>query len=163
MPLQQLHVLLTYTCNFECDHCFVYSGPGAPGILTIGQVRTLLEQAQRGREQRVLGARVDGDLIGVDRLTGAARVRSGDFRAQLALPVHVGVVVASAPQAVDSGVDHYRRRLLAGLLADAQHYDVLAGVAARQGSVVHVPGVDGFPCYALHQRRIVHAAPRRLL
>ena len=47
MPLEQLHVLLTYTCNFECDHCFVYSGPKAPGIFTIDQVRQLLDQAQQ--------------------------------------------------------------------------------------------------------------------
>lgn len=46
MSLEQLHILLTYTCNLECDHCFVYSGPDAPGTFSIGQVRDLLDQAQ---------------------------------------------------------------------------------------------------------------------
>jgi len=47
MTLRQLHVLLTYTCNFECDHCFVYAGPRAGGVLTIDQVRSLLDQADQ--------------------------------------------------------------------------------------------------------------------
>ncbi len=45
MPLDQVHILLTYTCNFACDHCFVYSGPDAAGTMTIGQVHRLLDQA----------------------------------------------------------------------------------------------------------------------
>jgi len=27
MNVNGLHLLLTYQCNFECDHCFVYSHP----------------------------------------------------------------------------------------------------------------------------------------
>lgn len=46
MAPEQLHVLLTYTCNFECDHCFVYSGPEAQGTFTIDRLRKLLDQAQ---------------------------------------------------------------------------------------------------------------------
>jgi MoaA/NifB/PqqE/SkfB family radical SAM enzyme len=26
-----IHFLLTYTCNFECDHCFLYCGPKSQG------------------------------------------------------------------------------------------------------------------------------------
>jgi len=25
--IKEVHFLLTYTCNFECDHCFLYCGP----------------------------------------------------------------------------------------------------------------------------------------
>lgn len=46
MAVEQLHVLLTYACNFECDHCFVYSGPDAPGTFSIGQLRDLLDQSR---------------------------------------------------------------------------------------------------------------------
>jgi MoaA/NifB/PqqE/SkfB family radical SAM enzyme len=46
VALEQLHILLTYSCNFECDHCFVYSGPEAAGTFSIGRVRDLLDQAQ---------------------------------------------------------------------------------------------------------------------
>jgi hypothetical protein len=43
--LSQLHILLTYTCPFECDHCFVYSSPTAEGTLTIGEIERILQQA----------------------------------------------------------------------------------------------------------------------
>ncbi len=43
--LMGIHVLLTYMCNLECDHCFVYSGPSATGTFTLGQLRDLLDEA----------------------------------------------------------------------------------------------------------------------
>ncbi len=42
---EQVHILLTYNCNFECDHCFVYSGPEAEGTFTPSRLRSLLDQA----------------------------------------------------------------------------------------------------------------------
>lgn len=46
--LEQVHFLLTYRCIFECDHCFVYSGPGAPDTtFTVGQVESVLAEAAR--------------------------------------------------------------------------------------------------------------------
>ena len=42
-----LHFLFTYTCLFECDHCFVYSGPQAEGTFTIGRIREVLEEAKK--------------------------------------------------------------------------------------------------------------------
>jgi len=43
--LSEIHFLLTYRCNFECDHCFLYCSPSTPGTFTIQQVDDLLEQA----------------------------------------------------------------------------------------------------------------------
>ena len=43
--LSEIHFLLTYRCNFECDHCFLYSSPSTPGTFTIQQVDDVLEQA----------------------------------------------------------------------------------------------------------------------
>lgn len=43
--LTGIHFLLTYTCNMECDHCFVYSGPNAKGTFTLSQIREVLEDA----------------------------------------------------------------------------------------------------------------------
>lgn len=43
--LTGLHFLLTYMCNSECDHCFVYSSPTAPGTFTSEQIRELLDEA----------------------------------------------------------------------------------------------------------------------
>ena len=45
MPLSEIHFLLTYRCNLECDHCFLYCSPSAPGTFTIQQVEEVLDQA----------------------------------------------------------------------------------------------------------------------
>ena len=43
--LTGIHFLLTYICNFECDHCFLYCGPNSKGTFTLEQIRTVLEEA----------------------------------------------------------------------------------------------------------------------
>ncbi len=42
--LTGIHFLLTYNCTYECDHCFLYSGPHAEGTFTIEKVKTVLRQ-----------------------------------------------------------------------------------------------------------------------
>lgn len=42
--LKAVHFLLTYRCNLECDHCFVYSGPTAKGTFTLPQIRRVLDE-----------------------------------------------------------------------------------------------------------------------
>jgi MoaA/NifB/PqqE/SkfB family radical SAM enzyme len=44
--LTGVHLLLTYACTLECDHCFVYSGPYADGTMTLAEIRSVLEQAR---------------------------------------------------------------------------------------------------------------------
>jgi len=46
MKLNGLHLLLTYQCNFECDHCFVWGSPNQSGTMSLGQLRNILTQAQ---------------------------------------------------------------------------------------------------------------------
>jgi MoaA/NifB/PqqE/SkfB family radical SAM enzyme len=45
--LTGIHFLLSYTCNFECDHCFVFSGPAVGGTFTIRQIQEVLEEAMK--------------------------------------------------------------------------------------------------------------------
>ncbi len=45
--LTGIHFILTYMCNFECDHCFLYCSPKSEGTFTINQVRDVLEEAQK--------------------------------------------------------------------------------------------------------------------
>ncbi len=45
--LTGLHFLLTYMCNLECDHCFVYSSPKAKGTFTLKGIRMALEEASK--------------------------------------------------------------------------------------------------------------------
>jgi MoaA/NifB/PqqE/SkfB family radical SAM enzyme len=44
--LRELHLLLTYQCTFERDHCFVWGSPNQTGTMTIAQVRRLLGQGR---------------------------------------------------------------------------------------------------------------------
>ena len=46
MKLSGLHILLTYQCTYECDHCFVWGSPWQSGTLTLEQVRDILRQAR---------------------------------------------------------------------------------------------------------------------
>lgn len=40
-----LHFLLTYECTYECDHCFLFSGPRSGGTFTLQQIETALREA----------------------------------------------------------------------------------------------------------------------
>jgi MoaA/NifB/PqqE/SkfB family radical SAM enzyme len=45
--LTGIHFLLTYTCSFECDHCFLYCSPRAEGTFTLAQIRNVLDEAKK--------------------------------------------------------------------------------------------------------------------
>jgi hypothetical protein len=45
VKLTGLHLLLTYQCNFECDHCFVWGSPWQEGTMTLPEIRHILRQA----------------------------------------------------------------------------------------------------------------------
>jgi organic radical activating enzyme len=42
--LTGIHFLLTYECNFECDHCFLYCGPHVNGTFTLDQLRKAFDE-----------------------------------------------------------------------------------------------------------------------
>ncbi|MBU0704489.1 MAG: radical SAM protein, partial [Chloroflexi bacterium] len=44
--LTSLHLLLTYQCNYECDHCFVWGSPSQEGVMTLAQIRDIYRQAR---------------------------------------------------------------------------------------------------------------------
>ncbi|MCL5283763.1 MAG: radical SAM protein [Armatimonadetes bacterium] len=45
--LTGIHILLSYKCTYECDHCFVYSSPRAKGTITAGRIRGALDEARK--------------------------------------------------------------------------------------------------------------------
>jgi hypothetical protein len=45
--LDGIHFLLTYTCNFECDHCFLYCGPYSAGTFTVKQISEILNESKK--------------------------------------------------------------------------------------------------------------------
>ena len=42
-----LHVLLTYTCPYSCDHCFLFCSPERTGVFTLAQLTGLIEEATK--------------------------------------------------------------------------------------------------------------------
>ncbi len=45
--LSGIHFLLTYTCNYECDHCFLCCSPRTNGTFTVSQIRDVLDEAKK--------------------------------------------------------------------------------------------------------------------
>jgi len=45
--LKSIHFILTYTCNFQCDHCFLYCHPFAKGTFTIQQIKDALGEFKK--------------------------------------------------------------------------------------------------------------------
>lgn len=43
--LKEIHILLTYGCTFECDHCFLYCSPRSEGTFTRDRIAAVLEEA----------------------------------------------------------------------------------------------------------------------
>jgi len=47
MQLTGLHILLTYQCTFQCDHCFVWGSPFHTGVINLAQLHEVLTQASK--------------------------------------------------------------------------------------------------------------------
>ena len=47
MNLKGIHFLLTYTCNYTCEHCFLYCSPNSKGTFTLDQIRSILLEATK--------------------------------------------------------------------------------------------------------------------
>jgi hypothetical protein len=45
--LTGIHFILTYTCNFECDHCFLYCSSKSQGTFTVSQVTRVLNESKK--------------------------------------------------------------------------------------------------------------------
>ncbi|MBN1677743.1 MAG: radical SAM protein [Candidatus Thermoplasmatota archaeon] len=43
--LSGVHLLLTYKCLYECDHCFVWSSPSSKGTMTLARLEDIIRQA----------------------------------------------------------------------------------------------------------------------
>jgi len=47
LDLKGVHILLTYRCGLEFDHCFVWGSPEASGVFTLKQVRNILAEFRK--------------------------------------------------------------------------------------------------------------------
>ncbi len=48
MKLTGLHLLLTYECNLECDHCFVWGSPWKSDTMTLESIPSLRRVRSQG-------------------------------------------------------------------------------------------------------------------
>lgn len=55
--LTGLHFLLSYRCNYECDHCFLFCGPNVEGTFKLEEVERALDQ---GVEAGITSIYVEG-------------------------------------------------------------------------------------------------------
>jgi len=46
LKLKGVHFLLTYRCDMECDHCFVWGSPEAKGVFTFNGIKNILAEAK---------------------------------------------------------------------------------------------------------------------
>jgi hypothetical protein len=46
MKLSGIHLLLSYQCTFECDHCFVWGSPRQGGTMTLRSILHVLDEAR---------------------------------------------------------------------------------------------------------------------
>ncbi|UCH71080.1 MAG: radical SAM protein, partial [Candidatus Bathyarchaeota archaeon] len=46
MNLKGVHLLLTYRCDAECDHCFVWGSPFQDGTMTIQNLKEIFRQGK---------------------------------------------------------------------------------------------------------------------
>jgi len=44
--MRGIHILLTYRCIFDCDHCFVWSSPDSAGTMTLSEIKKILDEAK---------------------------------------------------------------------------------------------------------------------
>ncbi|MFH1230242.1 MAG: radical SAM protein, partial [Planctomycetota bacterium] len=42
--LTEIHFLLTYMCNLECEHCFLFCSPTSKGTFTLNQIRKVYDE-----------------------------------------------------------------------------------------------------------------------
>jgi len=47
LKVNGIHFLLTYSCTYTCDHCFLHCSPEAQGTLTCEQLRQVFAEIQR--------------------------------------------------------------------------------------------------------------------
>ncbi|HSR46759.1 MAG TPA: radical SAM protein [Anaerolineales bacterium] len=45
VELSSLHILLTYQCLFECEHCFVWGSPKQKGVFSLADLEQVYDQA----------------------------------------------------------------------------------------------------------------------
>jgi hypothetical protein len=141
MDITGLHLLLTYQCTFECDHCFVWGSPRQNGVMTQENIERILQQAKN------LGSVRSIYFEGGEPFLYYATLLKG-VQAAAELGFEVGIV-SNAYWATSYADALESLKPFAGLLADLTvsndlyHYSELA--SSQSQSAVRAAGTLGIP------------------
>ena len=142
MTLSGLHLLLTYECPSECDHCFVWSSPRQTGTLTIARFERILDQAA------ALGSIEWMYFEGGEPFLYFATLRHAVFAAA-ARGFKVGIVSnafwANGPEEAIAALSDLRGKVL-DLSLSCDHYHGGPDHERRVGWVRDAAGMLGIPC-----------------
>jgi hypothetical protein len=103
-PLSGLHLLLTYECNYECDHCFVWGGPSQSGTMTVETIGHILDEAEAMKWLQPIAALLDDFSISSDAYHGSDEgVNYPEIarRAAQQLGIPTDFISVAAPEAID--------------------------------------------------------------
>lgn len=109
MKISGLHILLTYQCTYECDHCFVWGSPRQSGVMTLAQVNEVLHQARVSEIDWIYFEGGEPALYYATLLASARAAKKAGF--------HVGIV-SNAYWAISYADAEEFLRPFAGLLDD---------------------------------------------
>jgi hypothetical protein len=145
MKLTGLHLLLTYRCTLECDHCFVWGSPRQTGTMSQDMLRLVLAQAsEMGTIESIYFEGGEPFMCYTSLLAGAGEAKRRGFR--------VGIVTnaywAGQPERALKALQP-----LAGLVDDLlisnDAYHNSPAVGRATGNAVAAAAALGIPCSAI--------------
>jgi hypothetical protein len=130
MKLSGLHLMLTYQCTFECDHCFTWGSPSQKGVMRLGDIRRFLKQAKE--TGTITSIYYEG---GEPFLYYATLLRGVWMAARMGF--QVGIVSnaywATSPEDARAALRPFRNKLKnISVSSDLYHYDELFSSQARE-------------------------------
>jgi len=132
MKLSGLHLLLTYQCTFECDHCFVWGSPWQQGTMTLENIRHIVHEAQAlGTIRSIYFEGGEPFLYYATLLTGVRLAKAAGFETGIVSNSYWAI-------SVDDAIEWLRP--FAGLISDLSvssdeyHYDEKLSQQARNAS-----------------------------
>lgn len=96
MQLTGLHILLTFRCLFECDHCFVWGSPRQNGVLGNDEIERVLVQAKDAGVQWIYFEGGEPFLYYAELVRGVRRASEMDFSVGIVSNAYWAVSVSDA-------------------------------------------------------------------
>ncbi len=106
-PLTGLHLLLTYECNYECEHCFVWGGPSQTGTMSLETIEHILGEARAlGTIEWIYFEGGEPFLYYDTLVSGVRRARQCGFRVGIVTNAYWATSEAEAERQLQPFVGH---------------------------------------------------------